>query len=186
MIPCLCSFLFSSCTAHHKTAVIPVDIPMRWEPRTNQSNGLCLLIFLQPLGRALKNQNAAPTTPPCFSRWLRSSSLLFKSSYPQLLLRGNCHVKQKRQWTACLPVDIPMGWEPRTNKSPTGAFVAPPAVGPYGLRLLIFPQPLGRALKNQNAARATPPCFCRRQRSSSLLFKSSYPLLQLKREYTVK
>ena len=59
--------------------------------------GLRLLIFLQPLGRALKNQNAAPTTPPCFSRWLRSSSLLFKSSYPQLLLKGNCHVKQKRQ-----------------------------------------------------------------------------------------
>ena len=44
--------------------------------------GLRLLIFLHPLGRALKNQNAAPTTPPCFSRWLRSSLLLFKSSYP--------------------------------------------------------------------------------------------------------
>ena len=75
VIPCLCLSRFSSCTVHHKTAVIPVDIPMRWEPRTNQSNGLRLLIFLQPLGRALKNQNAAPTTPPCFSRWLRSSSL---------------------------------------------------------------------------------------------------------------
>ena len=32
--------------------------------------------------------------------------------------------------TAVLPLDIPTGWEPRTNKSPTGAFVAPPAVGP--------------------------------------------------------
>ena len=74
-----------------------------------------LLIFLQPLGRALKNQNAAPTTSPCFSRWLRSSSLLFKSSYPLLLLKGNCRVKQKRQWTVCLPVDIPTGWEPRRN-----------------------------------------------------------------------
>ena len=31
-------------------------------------DGLRLLIFLQPLGRALKNQNAAPTAPPCFSR----------------------------------------------------------------------------------------------------------------------
>ena len=79
-----------------------------------------LLIFLQPLGRALKNQNAAPTTPPCFSRWLRSSSLLFKSSYPRLLLKGNCHVKQKRQWTVCLPVDIPTGWEPRAKQQPTG------------------------------------------------------------------
>ena len=85
----------------------------------SNSNGLRLLIFLQPLGRALKNQNAAPTTPPCFSRWLRSSSLLFKSSYPQLLLKGNCHVKQKRQWTVCLPVDIPMGWEPRAKQSRT-------------------------------------------------------------------
>ena len=25
------------------------------------------------------------------------------------------HVKQKRQWTVCLPVDIPMGWEPQRN-----------------------------------------------------------------------
>jgi hypothetical protein len=81
---------------------------------------LRLLIFLQLLGRALKNQNAAPTTPPCFSRWLRSSSLLFKSSYPQLLLKGNCYVKQKRQWTVCLPVDIPTGWEPRAKQQPTG------------------------------------------------------------------
>ena len=56
-----------------------------------------------------------------------------------------------------IPVDIPTGWEPPW---------------PYGLHLLIFPQPLGRALKNQNAAPTTPPCFCRRQRSSSLLFKS--------------
>ena len=56
-----------------------------------------------------------------------------------------------------IPVDIPSRWEPPW---------------PYGLHLLIFPQPLGRALKNQNAAPTTPPCFCRRQRSSSLLFES--------------
>ena len=30
---------------------------------------------------------------------------------------------------------------------------------PYELRLLIFPQPLGEALKNQNAASATPSCI---------------------------
>ena len=36
VIPCLCSFRFSSCTVHHKTAVIPVDIPTRWEPRAKQ------------------------------------------------------------------------------------------------------------------------------------------------------
>ncbi len=72
-----------------------VDIPTGWEPQRNlvvRAFRLRLLIFLQPLGRALKNQNAAPTTST-----LRSSSLLFKSSYPLLLLKGNCRVKQKRQ-----------------------------------------------------------------------------------------
>ena len=41
------------------------------------------------------------------------------------------------------------------------------------LRLLIFPQPLGGALKNQNAAPASPPCFRRRRRSAPLLFEST-------------
>ena len=36
---------------------------------------LRLPIFLQPLGGALKNRSAAPTTPRCFRRWRRSSSL---------------------------------------------------------------------------------------------------------------
>ena len=36
VIPCLCLSRFSSCTVHHKTAVIPVDIPTHWEPRTNK------------------------------------------------------------------------------------------------------------------------------------------------------
>ena len=148
-----------------------------------------LLIFLQPLGRALKNQNAAPTTPPCFSRWLRSSSLLFessrrtvnrsllldiptgweprakqsrtvalltalcaaalfKSSYPLLQLKGNGHVKQKRQWTVCLPVDVPTGWEPRAKQSRTVALLT---------------------------------ALC-----AAALFKSSYPLLQLKGNCRVK
>ncbi len=69
-----------------------------------------LLIFLQPLGRALKNQNAAPTTPPCFSRWLRSSSLLFESS--------------RRTVNRSLLLDIPMGWEPRAKQSRTVALLA--------------------------------------------------------------
>ena len=42
------------------------------------------------------------------------------------------------------------------------------------LRLLIFPQPLGGALKNQNAAPASPPCFRRRRRSAPLLFSSHW------------
>ena len=35
--------------------------------------------------------------------------------------------------------------------------------GPYELRLPIFLQPLGGALKNRSAAPASPPCFRRRQ-----------------------
>ena len=73
-------------------------------------DGLRLLIFLQPLGRALKNQNAAPTTPPCFSRWLRSSSLLFESS--------------RRTVNRSLLLDIPTGWEPRAKQSHTVALLA--------------------------------------------------------------
>ena len=46
--------------------------------------------------------------------------------------------------------------------------------GPYELRLPIFLQPLGGALKNRSAAPASPPCFRRRRRSSSL---RSAPLL---------
>ena len=69
-----------------------------------------LLIFLQLLGRALKNQNAAPTTPPCFSRWLRSSSLLFESS--------------RRTVNRSLLLDIPTDWEPRAKQSRTVALLA--------------------------------------------------------------
>ena len=127
VIPCLCLSRFSSCTVHHKTAVIPVDIPMRWEPRTNQSNGLRLLIFLQPLGRALKNQNVAPTTPPCFSRWLRSPPLLFES----------CTVHHE---TAVIPVDIPMRWEPRAKQQPTG-LIAYSASQSRPVRVLYRPAP---------------------------------------------
>ena len=32
----------------------------------------------------------------------------------------NGNVKQKRQWTVCLPLDIPTGWEPRAKQQPTG------------------------------------------------------------------
>ncbi len=107
--------LFSSCAVHRQTVVIPVDIPTRWEPPWPY--GLHLLIFPQPLGRALKNQNAAPTTPPCFCRRQRSSSLLFES----------CTVHHR---TVVIPIDIPTRWEPRTNQSPTGALIAPPAAWP--------------------------------------------------------
>ena len=74
--------------------------------------------------------------------------------------------------TVVTPVDIPEDWDPRAKQQPTGLIAyAAAGASPYGLRLLIFPQPPDGALKNQNAAPTTPPCFCRRQRSSLLLFE---------------
>ena len=99
-------------------------------------------------------------------------AVLFESSrsHPQQLLTV---FRAERS----LLVDIPTGWEPRTEQQPTGLIAHPTLwVGPYELHLLIFPQPLGRSLKNQNAAPTTPPCFCRRQRSSSLQERGCSPL----------
>ena len=47
--------------------------------------------------------------------------------------------------------------------------------GPYELRLPIFLQPLGGALKNRSAAPASPPCFRRRRRP--MLFESTLAAL---------
>ena len=47
------------------------------------------------------------------------------------------------------------------------------SAGPYELRLPIFLQPLGGALKNRSAVPAAPPCFRRRRRSAPLLFSST-------------
>ena len=66
MIPCLCSFRSSSCDLRHKKIPRPnglaasflVDIPTRWEPRTNQSNGLRLLVLP---GKQLLMTGAAET-----------------------------------------------------------------------------------------------------------------------------
>ena len=51
------------------------------------------------------------------------------------------------------------------------------SAGPYELRLPIFLQPLGGALKNRSAAPASPPCFRRRRRSAPLLFESTLATL---------
>ena len=84
MIPCLWSLLFGfdaltgvGWKGVPAGASFLADIPRGlgngiWRKRPY---GLRLLIFPQPLGGALKNQNAAPTAPPCFRRWRRSSPL---------------------------------------------------------------------------------------------------------------
>ena len=56
----------------------------------------------------------------------------------------------------------------------TGAFFPAGLFGgSYELRLPLFLQPLGRALKKRSAAPASPPCFRRRRRSAPLLFEST-------------
>ena len=56
----------------------------------------------------------------------------------------------------------------------TGAFFPAGLFGgSYELRLPLFPQPLGRALKKRSTAPASPPCFRRRRRSAPLLFEST-------------
>ena len=43
---------------------------------------------------------------------------------------------------ACTPVDVPTGWDPRTNQKPTGLLIAPPAARP-----VLFQIPLRRLKK---------------------------------------
>jgi hypothetical protein len=53
-----------------------VDIPTRWNPRAKQQQRVALADFsAAPWQGFEKSANAAPTTPPCFSRRLRSSLL---------------------------------------------------------------------------------------------------------------
>ena len=56
-----------------------VDIPTEAVAEVRGPDELRLLIFPQPLDGALKNQNAAPVSPPCFRRWRWSAPLLFES-----------------------------------------------------------------------------------------------------------
>ena len=122
VIPCLCLSRFSSCTAtktkrpdsnesggiflgRHSYALETLTESDGW-----RLYGLRLLIFPQPLGRALKNQNAAPASAPCFRRRRRSPPLLFEP----------CTAHHK---TAVIPVDIPSRWEPRAKQSRTVALL---------------------------------------------------------------
>ena len=134
MIPCLC-FFTNGADLHCSCPVPPnrggangapaggaflVDIPTEAVAEVRGLDELRLLIFPQPLGGALKNQNAAPaslpcfrrrqtgcgtqhplrlacvslaaapTTPRCFRRWRRSSSL---QSAPLLFSSCTVHAK---------------------------------------------------------------------------------------------
>ena len=101
------------------------------EPRCIRSPGRGSQRLHRALGGTRILLAAAPTAPPCFCRWQRSS-LLHKGFFPAGLFGGS-----------------------------------------YELRLPLFPQPLGRALKKRSAAPASPPCFRRRRRSAPQLFEST-------------
>ena len=101
------------------------------EPRCIRSPGRGWQRLHRALGGTRILLAAAPTAPPCFCRWQRSS-LLHRGFFPAGLFGGS-----------------------------------------YELRLPLFPQPLGRALKKRSAAPASPPCFRRRRRSAPLLFEST-------------
>ena len=139
------------------------------------------LVGAKPLH--LLTQTALPLKSPtgAFIATLRSANavapnaklkIIFPLKMPRAKRRAFKIVFSYR--TAVTPVDIPEDWDPRAKQQPTGLIAyAAAGASPYGLRLLIFPQPPDGALKNQNAAPTTPPCFCRRQRLSLLLFEST-------------
>ena len=86
-------------------------------------------------------------------------------------------------WTArasCWPQSqqlLPVSAAGSGRRCCTGAFFPAGLFGgSYELRLPLFPQPLGRALKKRSAAPASPPCFRRRRRSAPLLFESTRPV----------
>ena len=75
MIPCLCSFRSSSCDLRHKKIPRPnglaasflVDIPTRWEPRTNQSPARALIA--PPAARPCCSSPVPPTTKNPQTEW---------------------------------------------------------------------------------------------------------------------
>ena len=87
------------------------------------------------------------------------------------------HIRQKLQCHYNTGVFGGRGWitqaahlkRPRRGLFAAGTYGG----GPYELRLPIFLQPLGGALKNRSAAPASPPCFRRRRRSAPQLFSST-------------
>ena len=98
-------------------------------------------------------------------------------SNPPLRRFTNFRIKQKLQCHYNTGVLGGRGWitqaahlkRPRRGLFAAGTYGG----GPYELRLPIFLQPLGGALKNRSAAPASPPCFRRRRWSAPLLFEST-------------
>ena len=91
------------------------------------------------------------------------------------------HIRQKLQCHYNTGVFGGRGWITQAahlKRPRRGLFAAgTQSAGPYELRLPIFLQPPGGALKNRSAAPASPPCFRRRRQSAPLLFESTLAAL---------
>ncbi len=64
--PRLCLFRFESCTVHPKTAVIPVDIPRRWEPRAKQQRRVALADFSAAPWQGFEKSERGPNNSSLF------------------------------------------------------------------------------------------------------------------------
>ena len=130
----------------------------------------------------------------------RNSRKKYRKTKPQRILircgflvgAGGCREPRRKGTRVAAPSGCIVPWAARASCWPqpqqllpvsaagsgrrccTGAFLPAGLFGgSYELRLPLFPQPLGRALKKRSAAPASPPCFRRRRRSAPLLFEST-------------
>ena len=115
VIPCLCLFRLSSCTAHHKTAVIPVDIPMRWEPRAKQQQRVAFADFSAAPWQGFEKSERGPSLGSLFP-----PQAAVASAAVRVLCRHHEKSPQTKGLAASFLVDIPTGWEPRAKQQPTG------------------------------------------------------------------
>ena len=133
----------------------------------------------------------------------RNSRKKYRKTKPQRILircgflvgAGGCREPRRKGTRVAAPSGCIVPWAARASCWPqpqqllpasaagsgrrccTGAFLPAGLFGgPYELRLPLFLQPLGRALKKRSAAPASPPCFRRRRLSAPLLFESTRPV----------
>ena len=59
----------------------------------------------------------------------RSLAFIVPAEHIRFACCGQCSTTKKSPDRSRIPVDIPTGWEPRTNQSPTGALIAFAALG---------------------------------------------------------
>ena len=110
---------------------LPVDIPTGWEPQRNlvvRALRVAFADFSTTPWQGFEKSERGPNNSSLFQPLAAVVVVAVQVLLSAVTAKGKLPCKAKK--TVCLPVDIPTGWEPRTNKSPTGAFVAPRAVGP--------------------------------------------------------